>query len=647
MKLKKSQVTLFIILGIIILLVIGLFFAFSDIDAISIKRPPSDIQPVVTYTETCIENVAEQGALTLKMQGGYIQIPDKLKRFNAYIESGFDVPYWYYDRMDYIPSISGMQRDLGNFVDDNLDKCVNSYEAFDNEYEIDILNDSESKVIIKDDKINIKTDFAINVKEIGSEKVYHWNDFRVEIDDKLGKLYSLAKDLMDHENDEAFLEEYTDEMIAASDYLPFEGMFINCKPEVYLERELKEYTQELIMHNLNYFQFENTDYKESGIPYYDKLYKIDFTDNDYSNMKVKALYDPSWGMDFKALPSENGVVKSFNFKAYNFLQTCLQLFHHRYNVKYPVMFRITDNEGSDEAFHFITPVILKRNQPNRKGGVEPWESELNQIKTGDYCLESENITLYNLGENNSIATSSQNLERRQNELRVYAVNPLYGWPEGALTDVNISYQCVEARCMMGKTELQKYDGIYMPGSIPRLKTDFPYCMNGLLVAEKKGYHTATKRQTVSDETDGEQVTIDLYKLKPFEYDVRVVQDHNGIISDRPLRENESVLITIKNKEQNFKKTIMYPSQKGYLHNLTLLKGNFNYELEILLVWKNSLVGGAKMDWNPGLSKVLKSNSVMFYVYKKDPTTPPSSIEDLQEIYNKSLEKSVNYPPRFG
>lgn len=647
MNSKKSQVTIFIIAGILILLIIGLFFVLSDVSKYSVFGPPSDMKPIVTYTESCIQNIAEEGILTQKMQGGYIDIPEKLERANAHIDSGFKVPYWYFDRVDYMPTLYTMEEDLAQYIDENLDECINSYSAFEREYEIQLEDSADTKLTIDDNRVRINTNMPLRVKKIGAEKVYHWDEFRVDVDDKLGKLYFLAKDIMEYENREFFLEEYTDEMIAASDYLPFEGMFIECTPEVYLQSELKDYTQTLIMHNLNYLQFENTDFVESGIPYYDKLYKVDFTNNDYSNMQVKAMYNPQWDMDFKAIPSENGVVKSFNFKAYNFLQTCIQLFHHRYNVNYPVMFKITENGEPDETFHFATPVLLKRNQPNRHKNVEPWASEvMDKTNNEKYCLESENITSYDLRYDNSIVARDTTLNRRRNELRVYAVNPLYGWPEGAIPGVNISYQCVEARCDIGTTGYQTYDGLQMPGTIPRLKANFPGCENGLLVAEKNGYHTAMKRHTVSEETDGEQVNIDIHQLKDFDYVIRVVQEHNGIVSDRPLRSNESVLITIKNKTQKFEKTIVYPSKKGYMHNLTLLKGGFAYDLEILLTWKNSLVGGTDMRWKPGLSKILNSDTVVFYVYKKDPATPPTSVEDLYELYNSSLEESVNYPPRF-
>lgn len=643
MKMKKGQVTLFIITGIVILLITGLLYAFLGSDVLK-AGPPENIKSVVVYTEQCIENTADEGTMIQKMQGGYIKMPERLSRAEAYINMGFSVPYWYYDRMDYMPSKYRMEKELAQYIDENLDRCLEDYKVF-SQYEIES-ETPDSDVTIASDEIQIITNYPLKIKELAGDKVHNWKEFRVDKDDKLGKLHSLAKDIMEYENEEYFLEDYTDEMIASSDYLPFEGMFMECKPEVYHQQELEEYTQTLIMHNLNFLQFENTDYTETGIPYYDKLYKVDFTNNNYNEMSVKAIYNPEWGMDFKALPTENGVVKSFNYKAYNFLQTCIQIFHHRYNVEYPVMFQITDTQEPDESFQFATPVFLKRNQPNRDGTVEPWESEVKDLSASEkYCERSEEATSYEL-ENNQINTRETTVSNWQNELNVYAVDALEGWPEGAMAGVNISYQCVEARCPVGNTSHKLSDGLVMPGSTPYLEAKFPDCMNGIIVAEKDGYHTALNTQTVSSETDGSQVTIDMYKLKPFDYEVRVVEDHNGVISERRPEDEESVLITLKNKEERFEKTVMYPAEEGYLHNLSLLRGDFDYDLEILMTEKNSLVGGANMTWSPEPSKIINNENVVFYVFKKDPMVPPSSIDEVYELYNESLEKSVDYPPRF-
>ncbi|MCK5283531.1 MAG: hypothetical protein KAK00_09075 [Nanoarchaeota archaeon] len=77
---KKSQVTIFIILGIVILVVtLGIIYYSSSskekkiIDRTeTINMIPSELQPLVNYMDTCVETVAKKGMFLLGSQGGLI-----------------------------------------------------------------------------------------------------------------------------------------------------------------------------------------------------------------------------------------------------------------------------------------------------------------------------------------------------------------------------------------------------------------------------------------------------------------------------------------------------------------------------------------------------------------------------------------------
>ena len=648
---KKGQVTFFIIAGLVILLLIGVFVTMIDSDMFSaFLGPPDEIKPIVVYTDSCIESVAEQGAFEMKMQGGYINIPEELEITDSLLDIGFKVPYWFYDGRDYMPSILQLEEQLENYIDDNLAVCLDSYEVFETQYEIK-KGEPSSSVEISEESIFVETIMPLEIKKIGHERVFNYDTFAVDFYDKLGRLYYLARDIMRHENIDNFLEFYTDEMIAASDYLPFEGMDISCSPNIYFEHELKEYTQTLIMHNLNFLQFLNTDYEETGMPYYDNLYKVDFTNRNYGEMNVDVMYNPSWDMHFEVVPSDSGVVEPFTYEAYNFLQTCLQVYHHRYNINYPVLITITDTEDSGESFNFATPVILKRNKPDRHGSVEGWETEIRDIDDSlGYCWESDEITFYDLAPDGSITTRPGELNRRQHKLNVYVQDSLYGYPHGILEGVNISYQCVEARCHIGTTGYGDDDGYLRHLQVsPHLSAGFPECVNGVIVAEKDGYHTAFEHVTVGDETDGSQVTVDIHKLSKFNYTVRVVEDTGGIIRERDVADDESVFINLRNSDERFEKTLVYPvdeNERGHFTDLELLRGVFEYELDIKLTWENSLVGGTNLNWTPDVNKLLNNDEVVFYVYRTSPAVPPSSAEEIYELYEYSLNESVDYPPRL-
>lgn len=80
MKSKNSQITIFIILGIVILvIVIGGIYLMNSVKIDNMKdttldtqKIPSDLKPLVKYLEKCVETIAKQGMFLLAEQGGYI-----------------------------------------------------------------------------------------------------------------------------------------------------------------------------------------------------------------------------------------------------------------------------------------------------------------------------------------------------------------------------------------------------------------------------------------------------------------------------------------------------------------------------------------------------------------------------------------------
>jgi len=199
---------------------------------------------------------------------------------------------------------------------------------------------------------------------------------------------------MDYENRDYFLENYTDEMIACSDWLPYEGMELTCSPRVWQVSQMKDYTQTMIMHNLHFLQFENTDFRETGMPYYDKQYKVPFTWEDFRDFKVDVIYNPHWGMDFEVIPSHSGITEPYEFTLSKYLMSCIKIYHHKYNVEYPVIFQLTDQEEPENKFFFASPVIMKRGIPNRYNEVLPWPTDYDETRSIDYNNNQQKCQSY-------------------------------------------------------------------------------------------------------------------------------------------------------------------------------------------------------------------------------------------------------------
>ena len=637
---KKGVISVFIIIGIFILAVVALIISMYQgvIPKPGFLRNEAD--SITTYTESCLDTITHQAVDIMSVQGGYINLPEELKKDELYLDFGFKVPHWYNKGYSYAPSVLEMQEEMNNYIEENLKLCINNFEAFP-QFNIVPLSDIKVNSRISESRIAIKTEYKLQVAYGGDEEKTILDEFNVDVKSNLGKMANLGRELMSWENRDFFLENYTDEMIACSDYLPYEGMELDCSPKIWKVSDMKKYTQNLIMYNIHYLMFENTDYTETGMKYYDKQYKVDFTNNDYKDFKVEVIYNPEWDMGFDVNPSSNGVTKPKEFALDKYLMSCVKLYHHKYTLEYPVMFQITDVNNPTNKFHFATPVIMRRGIANRFNEVRPWESEFDETGSRAYCSNTTSIFMHSVDSTGQIFSTPSLKNNRQYGLRVFAKDTTNNQ---MLPDVNISYQCVNFKCDIGTTAHPK-SGMLYTGGLPMLNAKFPECLNGLVIAQKTGYQKEIKQVTVGQETDAIQVDIKMSPLKKFNYIIKVIEDHNGLIRERDLNEDEIVMMTIKEKNKYFEENIVYPSEVEYFSELNLMVGDFKYELDIKLVSEDEYLGGLLYNWTVNKNSMQNGRYVIFYVIKKDPLLNPQSPEDYQEVYNYAIENSDKYPPK--
>ena len=99
---SKSQVTLFMSVGIVIFLIIGILVYLSiaardaKVPAYQQQQNQLDVQPVINYLESCIDQTAKYGMALLGKQGGFIyegQGGSSPQRAHLLDDSGFKVPF--------------------------------------------------------------------------------------------------------------------------------------------------------------------------------------------------------------------------------------------------------------------------------------------------------------------------------------------------------------------------------------------------------------------------------------------------------------------------------------------------------------------------------------------------------------------------
>src|SRR3989338_4091994 len=82
---KKAQVTVFIILGLFILVSVGIFTYFTS-EIFKYKNLPEQFVPVAKYAEQCTEDVLLQGIFQAGINGGYVY--PQYEEDEAYLKIG-------------------------------------------------------------------------------------------------------------------------------------------------------------------------------------------------------------------------------------------------------------------------------------------------------------------------------------------------------------------------------------------------------------------------------------------------------------------------------------------------------------------------------------------------------------------------------
>ena len=125
---KRGQVTVFIVVGIVIFLsVISLFLLRSQI--ITEELPQEIIltgENIKNYVNSCLEKTAKEAILENGRSGGYFILPD-LSTADLY----YNVPYYYVFEQDFSPTDEKIEEEMERYIDVFLDLCLDNFQPFE------------------------------------------------------------------------------------------------------------------------------------------------------------------------------------------------------------------------------------------------------------------------------------------------------------------------------------------------------------------------------------------------------------------------------------------------------------------------------------------------------------------------------------
>lgn len=204
---KRSQITIFIIVAVIIVASIAIFFAYKSDLPIG-KKYPSEVSQIANFIQQCLDKSAEESIYLIGQKGGY-------KNPEFITESG--ETYYLIDGKNYFPSKEQIEDEISLEIESKMFICLDYFSAFP-EYEVEQGN-LKSSSEIRDSEVILKIEYPLAIKR--GESVSVIKDFISEIPARVGIVHETVSEFI-------FEQEKNIE----------NGVCLNCLPEDFGENGL-------------------------------------------------------------------------------------------------------------------------------------------------------------------------------------------------------------------------------------------------------------------------------------------------------------------------------------------------------------------------------------------------------------------------
>lgn len=202
---KKGQVTLFVILGLVVIAIIAgiafykesIYIKLGEMGLVKEAALPPQIENIKQQTQQCIETLSENALFLIGLQGGYIELTSRIKHSTLLVTpEDYDykgTAYHYYEDKNLVPSTDTMSNELSNYISTNLKGCSKEVEGFDLEYG----SRTKIKTKVSDKKIEFNMYWPITIKK--EENEYNIGSFKFSTPARLEELRSIVNDIAEQQ----------------------------------------------------------------------------------------------------------------------------------------------------------------------------------------------------------------------------------------------------------------------------------------------------------------------------------------------------------------------------------------------------------------------------------------------------------------
>lgn len=624
----KGQVTIFIIIGILLILAVTLvIFIRSEI----ITFNPEEIIPtekgkVENFITACIDQVGNDALNRIGLQGGYIEVPaeiadDNTKRLE--ISQDLAVPYWAHGPETSIPTLPEIKERIDDYLEENVRDCLFSMEAFQESYDLIEKSELTANTELVQSKVIFNLHWDIEIRSKGGEIITEIIDHVAESPVKLVTLHGVAKSIVEKEMETLKLEDITQDLIALEHPdVPVAGMELSCSKKRWEVEQVQNALLELVRINVHELKVQGTDYVEfpEELTYYQNHYVWNLgTEFRHPDVSVLFNFEQTYPYTFAVTPLVGNKMQSSQLGGSDILSfLCIQTWKFTYDLVYPVLVKVKD-ETTGYTFQMAFTVHVIRNNPERGEPVPRPSYFVDTVSDEDYCNEK------------NIPMTVLSYETVQNEnTGVFNREPL--------ENVQTSFTCLRYKCESLETEY----GFNERGHVAGYTTNFPYCVGGILRGTRDGYKESWERVVTAAGKEVELNMIPVFELPASK--IKIMKHSfagpGNVGPATPLDENELGLVKII-----FRKKEDHPNDPFHESSITkafsndqeavesadnlefLAKADFGYELEVSVLGNEKFIGGYKSTWIVPWKNVAEAEEIVFHVVSRE-TNNEEQIFDL-------------------
>lgn len=189
---KKGQTTIFIVIGVILILTMSILVYLQNREQNEIENAyVNERETIQNFVQLCVDKTSQDALFFFGLTGG--EYTNKV--FNNYLvyDKYYKIPYYFYYKSE-MPSIYSIENNiLATYVNNNLKRCLKEFSIFKG-FTFESKNDVDTIVTINKNDVVFKVQYPVTaVKE---RSVTTFNQYFVKINSNLSEILNITENIV-------------------------------------------------------------------------------------------------------------------------------------------------------------------------------------------------------------------------------------------------------------------------------------------------------------------------------------------------------------------------------------------------------------------------------------------------------------------